>query len=89
MLGEPWSQLGGPQSQLGGPRSQLGGPQSQLGGPQSQVGGPRGGWMIERANKWKDGKSPHSTGLRPLPGPLPKNVYNTISWKDLDPNTCL
>ena len=35
------------------------------------AGWPRGG--DGRTNVRTDGKSPHSTGLRPLSGPLPKN----------------
>ena len=67
-LDEPQSQLGGPQSQLDGPQSQLKGPQNQLGGSQSQLRGPGGD---RRTDGRTDGISPHSTGLRPLSGPLP------------------
>ena len=31
----------------------------------------RGELMDEQTDEWKKGKSPHSTGLRPLSGPLP------------------
>ena len=40
------------------------------------AGWPRGG--DERTDGRTDGKSPHSTGLRPLPGPLPKKGKTTI-----------
>ena len=35
------------------------------------LGPSRGGWTDKRTNERTDGKSPHSTGLRPLSGPLP------------------
>ena len=36
----------------------------------------RGGRTYERTYERTYGKSPHSTGLRPLSGPLPKNRYD-------------
>ena len=57
------------------------GPSSQawLAGPQARLDGPEGG-TDERTNRRTyertDGKSPHSTGLRPLLGPLPKKGYH-------------
>ena len=39
------------------------------------------GWMDGRTNGWTDRKSPHSTGLRPLSGPLPKKQSpKGIKW---------
>ena len=61
--------LAGPQAWLAGPQAWLAGPQAWLAGPQAWLGGPEGG----RTNVRMDGKSPHSTGLHPLSGPLPKN----------------
>ena len=56
--------LAGPQAWLAGPQAWLAGSQAWLNGPE---GGLTDGWMNGRTN----GKSPHSTGLRPLSGPLP------------------
>ena len=39
--------------------------------PQAWLAGPEGG-TDERTDERTNGKSPHSTGLRPLSGPLPK-----------------
>ena len=35
-------------------------------------------WTNEQTNKRTDGKSPHSTGLRPLLGPLPKKKKTAL-----------
>ena len=47
----------------------MAGPKAWLAGPQAWLDGPEGG----RTNERNDGKSPHSTGLCPLLGPLPNN----------------
>ena len=47
-------------------------PQTWLGVPQGLPGGEE--WMYGRT----DGKSPHSTGLRPQPGPLPNSTRNGL-----------
>ena len=65
-LAGPQAWLAGPQAWLAGPQAWLAGPQAWLDGPQAWPDGPEGG-TYGRTN----GKSPHSTGLRPLPGPLP------------------
>ena len=44
--------------------------QGWLAGPQAWLDGPEGG-TDGRTNERTNGKSPHSTGLRPLSGPLP------------------
>ena len=54
---------------LVGPQIWLAGPQAWLAGPQAWLDGPEGGGQTDVRT---DGKSPHSTGLRPLSGPLPK-----------------
>ena len=59
------AQLEGSLAQLEGAGVLLEGFEAQLEGSEGQL---RGGQTNERT----DGKSPHSTGLRPLPGPLPK-----------------
>ena len=46
-----------------------------MAGLQARLDGPEGGTDKRtnvRTNERTDGKSPHSTGLRPLSGPLPK-----------------
>ena len=48
-------------------KGQLKGSEGQLEGLRASRGG-----TDERTNERTDGKSPHSTGLCPLPGPLPK-----------------
>ena len=62
------SDLAGRPSDLAGRPSNLA--WSWLGDPQGLLGGK------ERMYGWMDGKSPHSTGLCPLPGPLPKKSIN-------------
>ena len=42
-----------------------------MGQPEGSEGQPGGG-TDGRTDERTDGNSPHSTGLRPLPGPLPK-----------------
>ena len=55
---------------LAGPQAWLAGPQAWLAGPQAWLDGPEGG--DGQTYVQTDGKSPHSTGLRPLSRPLPK-----------------
>ena len=65
---------------LARPQVWLAGPQAWLSRPQAWLAGPPG-WMAQRGgrtNKWTDGNSPHSTGLRPLS--LPKK--SLCSWND-------
>ena len=62
--------LTGVQAWLAGPQAWLAGPQAQLAGPQAWLDGPEGGDV--RTYVQTNGKSPHSTGLRPLLRPLPK-----------------
>ena len=84
----PSSRAWGPASQAWGPASQpaksqasgMAGWASGLAGWASGLAGwPRGGdgrtygRTNVRTDEQTDGKSPHSTGLRPLLGPLPKN----------------
>ena len=56
---------------LSGPHAWLAGPMAWLAGPQAWLNGKEGGWTDERAYR----KSPHSTGLNPLSGPLPKSLW--------------
>ena len=56
----------GPEGLPEGPKGLLKGPEGRKEGPGSLPGGP-GGQMYG----WTDGIFPHSTGLRPLLGPLP------------------
>ena len=67
-----WTQalLAWPQAWLAGSQAWLVGPQAWLAGPQAWPEGLEGGG---RTNGWTQGKSPHSTGLRPLSVPLHKN----------------
>ena len=44
------------------------------------AGWPRGG-MDGRTNEQTNGKSPHSTGLHPLSGPLPKILCEVEEWQ--------
>ena len=86
----------GPSSQVWGPTSQAWGPASQIWGPASQPAKPQAsgiaGWASGLAG-WPRGgegrmyrKSPHSTGLRPLSGQLPKMCTKWIGkeFKFLD-----
>ena len=68
-LAGPQIWLAWPQAWLARPQAWLAGPQAWLAGPQAWLDGPVGGG--ERTDGRTDGKSPHSTGLRPLSGPLP------------------
>ena len=38
--------------------------------------GPEGGRMEEQTDRWTNRRSPHSTGLNPLSGPLPNTKSN-------------
>merc|ERR1712015_325181 len=82
----PQAWLAGPQAWLAGPQAWLAGWASGLTGWASGLAswlglrpdwlGLRPGWMSQgggRTYGQTDGKSPHSTGLRPLSGPLPKS----------------
>ena len=51
------------------------------GRPLEQAGRPQGG--DGRTDERTDGISPHSTGLRPLPGPLPKKLLLYDALKKL------
>ena len=53
------------------PPGWLAGPQAWLAGPQAWLDGPEGGRTDGRTDGRTYGKSPHSTGLCPLSGPLP------------------
>ena len=66
-----------------GPEAVPEGPEGLPEGPKGMPEGPKGlpgglgdgqsdGWIYRRTDGWTDGISPHSTGLRPLLGPLPK-----------------
>ena len=56
------------------PQIWLAGPQAWLSGPQAWLAGMLAGWL----GNTKNGKYTHSTGLRPLSGPLPDD-----RWKEL------
>ena len=45
--------------------------------------------MDGRTCGWTDGKSPHSTGLRPLSGPLPKNGRTRLLLTKYSLKECL
>ena len=64
--------LVGAQPLLGGLQTPLIGIQTSPAGPQNPLTGPwMDKWMDRRMDGWRDGISPHSTGLCPLSGPLP------------------
>ena len=67
----------GPKSQPGRPQSQ---PASQASEPVSQ-GSEKASQRTLRKDAWTDRKSPHSTGLRPLLGPLRNS--NKMTYKTL------
>ena len=63
---------------LAGPQAWLAGPQAWLAGPQARLDGPEGGTDGRMNVRMNGRKSPHSTGLHPLSGPLPKNDKKSI-----------
>ena len=69
-----------PEARLGGPEGLPGGPARRVSGPARRVSGPfRGTLMMDRqTDKWTDRISPHSTGIFPLLGPLPKKKCETL-----------
>ena len=72
----PQAPLTGFQTPLTGSQTPMAGPQTSPAGaqtfrPRQMTLGPLYGWMDVR----RDGISPHSTGLRPLSGPLPKKAF--------------
>ena len=62
-----------PQTLLAGPQTPPASPHTPPTCPQtpSMKDGWKDGWMYGRTCRWKDGISPHSTGLSPLLGLLP------------------
>ena len=77
-LAGPETPLAGPQAALASPHSSRAGSQTPQAGPQTPLAGPRPFWQALNP-QWMGGRtdvrtygiSPHSTGLRPLSGPLP------------------
>ena len=63
----------------GQPAGSEGQPAGSEGQPAGSEGQPEGGWTYVRTDGRTDGISPHSTGLHPLPGLLPKNVGQELS----------
>ena len=80
--GELSEKPGGPSERPGGPCETPGGPSERPGGPSERPGAWKAlkapGGTDRQTDRHMDGFFPHSTALRPLPGPLPKNWFYII-----------